>query len=391
MPRLTDCLPKYRKHKCGQAVVTLSGVDLYLGPHGTKASRIEYDRVIGEWLAAGRQLPVKPNDAAELTIVELLARYWKFAEQHYRKNGQPTGELENVRYAIRPLKKLYGHTRVRDFGPLALKALQLHMIEVDLSRGVINSRIGKIKRAFRWGVSEQLVPPAVLHGLQSVMGLQRGRTDARESKPVEPVDDDVVEATLHRLPSVVADMVRLQRLIGCRPGEICSIRPCDVDTQGDVWCFVPATHKTEHHGRQRRIFVGPRGQDVLRKYLLRPADSFCFSPAHSERLRKLDMRERRKTRVQPSQFDRRKRRPKWMPGDRYDKDDYARAVRRACDKAGVPRWAPNCLRHAAATEIRSRFGLEGAQTVLGHAKASTTEIYAERDFAKAAAIMREVG
>jgi integrase len=223
------------------------------------------------------------------------------------------------------------------------------------------------------------------------MGFQRGRTDARESKPVDPVDDAVIEATLPHLPAVVADMVRLQRMIGCRPGEICSMRPCDVDTQGDVWCFVPATHKTEHYGRQRRIFIGPRGQDVLRKYLLRPADSFCFSPPDSEQIRKREMRERRKTKVQPSQVDRRKRRPKWTPGDRYDKDDYARAVRRACDKTGVPRWAPNRLRHTAATEIRSRFGLEGAQTILGHAKASTTEIYAEWDFAKAAAIMREVG
>jgi integrase len=372
-------------------VVTLSGVDFYLGPYGTKTSRVEYDRVIGEWLAAGRQLPVKPDDATNLTVVELLARYWKFAEQHYRKNGQPTGELENVRYALRPLKKLYGHTRVRDFGPLALKALQLHMIEADLSRGVINSRIGKIKRAFRWGVSEQLVQPGVLHGLQSVMGLQRGRTDARESKPVEPVDDNVVEATLRHLPSVVADMVRLQRLIGCRPGEICSMRPCDIDTRGDIWRYVPASHKTEHHRRQRRIFIGPRGQGVLRLYLSRPAESYCFSPAESEQIRKRQMRLHRKTKVQPSQECRCKRRPKWKPGDRYEKDDYARAIRRACDKAGRPHWAPNQLRHSAATEIRSKYGLEAAQAVLGHSKANTTEIYAERDFAKAAAIMKEVG
>ena len=51
-------LPKYAKHKAsGQAVVRLSGKDFYLGPHGTKASKLEYDRLIGEWLANGRQLP----------------------------------------------------------------------------------------------------------------------------------------------------------------------------------------------------------------------------------------------------------------------------------------------------------------------------------------------
>lgn len=48
-------LPKYRKHKAsGQAVVNLSGVDRYLGPHGTKANKLEYDRLVAEWLARGR-------------------------------------------------------------------------------------------------------------------------------------------------------------------------------------------------------------------------------------------------------------------------------------------------------------------------------------------------
>ena len=35
--------------------MTLSGQDYYLGPHGTKASKLEYDRVIAEWLARGRR------------------------------------------------------------------------------------------------------------------------------------------------------------------------------------------------------------------------------------------------------------------------------------------------------------------------------------------------
>jgi integrase len=49
------------------------------------------------------------------------------------------------------------------------------------------------------------------------------------------------------------------------------------------------------------------------------------------------------------------------------------------------------LRHTAATLIRSRYGLETAQVVLGHAKADTTEIYAERDLAKARSVMAEIG
>jgi hypothetical protein len=162
MPRLTNSVPKYRKHKrSGQAIVTLSGCDHYLGPHGTKASKLEYDRVITEWLAAGR--PSLPNTSkSDLTITELCAAYWRFAKQYYRKGGKGTSELDNVKYALRPLKELYGRTQVEDFGPLALKALQVRMIEDSLSRGVINSRIGKIKRVFRWAVSEELAPPHLM-------------------------------------------------------------------------------------------------------------------------------------------------------------------------------------------------------------------------------------
>jgi len=51
MPKLVNSQPKYRRHRAsGQAVVTLNGNDCYLGPHGTKASRIEYDRVVAEWM-----------------------------------------------------------------------------------------------------------------------------------------------------------------------------------------------------------------------------------------------------------------------------------------------------------------------------------------------------
>ena len=55
MPRLTAATPKYRHHRAsGQAVVTIAGKDHYLGPWKSKASTVEYDRLIGEWLAAGR-------------------------------------------------------------------------------------------------------------------------------------------------------------------------------------------------------------------------------------------------------------------------------------------------------------------------------------------------
>jgi len=125
MPRLYNGVPKYRRHRAsGQAVVTIAGHDHYLGPHRSQVSHREYDRLVGEWLAAGRPGAQASPTAAPLTIDEVLARHWRFAQQHYRKNGQPTAELDNIRLALRPLQALFGHTAAADFGPLALKAVR---------------------------------------------------------------------------------------------------------------------------------------------------------------------------------------------------------------------------------------------------------------------------
>jgi integrase len=186
-------------------------------------------------------------------------------------------------------------------------------------------------------------------------------------------------------------MVSLQRFTGMRPQDVCNLRPADIDRTADVWLYRPSTHKTEHHGRGRTICIGPKGQELLLPYLLRSPESFCFSPAESEKRRKAELRANRKTKVQPSQVDRSKRTPKRKPSDQYTTNAYQYAVRRACDKAGSTRWTPNQLRHAAGTEIRKRFGLEAAQVTLGHAHMNTSEIYAEKNLALAVQVAREVG
>ncbi len=118
-------------------------------------------------------------------------------------------------------------------------------------------------------------------------------------------------------------------------------------------------------------------------------ETFC--PAEVVQDFRVEQRARRRTKVQPSQVDRRKRNPKTKPGARYTSATYRRAIHRACDVAAVDRWGPNRLRHSCGTEVRKRFGLEAAQTVLGHATADVTQVYAERDSALAEEIMRKIG
>jgi len=59
------------------------------------------------------------------------------------KNGRPTKELAEMRYALRPVRILFGESLAREFGPLKLKAVQQHMVDSDLSRGVVNNRVNR--------------------------------------------------------------------------------------------------------------------------------------------------------------------------------------------------------------------------------------------------------
>ena len=392
MPRTSGAsIPSYRKHRpSGQAVVTIGGRDFYLGPHGTKASRLEYDRLITEWLAAGRSSFFGAPEGS-VAIVEIAADYVRFCKSYYGNNGE--SELSRVVAMLKPLKAMYGKSPAVEFGPIHLKAVRERLIASGHVRTNINAMVSRLVRMFRWAAAEGRIPASVPQNLAIVPGLRRGKSDAKESAPVLPVDDSTVDATLPHLPEVVADMVRFQRATGCRPAEVCALRPCDVDRSGDVWKYRPAQHKTAHHGKERTIFIGPKAQAVLLRYLVRDPEAFCFRPCDSETKRRQQLHSLRTTPLscgnRPGTNKRRK--PKRTPGDRYVTCSYAAAVRRGCDKASVDRWSPNRLRHTAATEIRREFGLEAAQVILGHAAVGVTQVYAERDMAKGADVARRIG
>lgn len=138
----------------------------------------------------------------------------------------------NIRLAMRPLRRLYGHTLARDFGPLALKTVRAEFLTADLCRGEVNKRVRHVLRAFKWAVAEVLVPPSAHHGLQAVTGLHRGRSTAWESEPVKPVP----EAFVWRQ---VWAMIRWQRLTGMRPVEVCIRRTCVLEISRAIWCWTP--------------------------------------------------------------------------------------------------------------------------------------------------------
>ncbi len=205
-------VPKYCLHKAsGRAVVRLSA-DHYLGPYGSDQSHEAYNRLIAQWLAVRKEKQQVTErsklNVPQLSVGDLLTRYRKFAEAYYVYQGKPTKEFVNLKYAMKPLRQLYGSTPASDFGPLKLKAMQQHFIVQGICRTQVNRRIDKIRRMFKWAVSEEMVPSSVLHGLQSVPGLRYGRTVAKESPPIQPIDDCWIDATLTSATPHVAAMVQ---------------------------------------------------------------------------------------------------------------------------------------------------------------------------------------
>lgn len=417
-------VPGLRRHKpTGKAVVTLSGQDFYCGPWGSKTAMAEYDRLVAEWLARSRRAKESIAEQGGITVVRLCVCYMKHCRGYYRKDGKLTSEVGAVRSAVKVLQQLYGREPVAEFDTLKLQAVQQAMIRLGWARKSINAKIQRIVRMFKWGVAQKLVSVQLLHSLREVEGLHQGRTAARDPDKVRPVEEAAVQATLAHLPQIVADMVRLQRLTGARSGEICQLRPCDVDTSGAVWAYRPESHKTAHLGHERVIFIGPRGQTVLRPYLLRDKSAYCFVPIESEAKRRAAAHRARKTPLHRGNRPGTNKRAKAMrpAGLRYTNVSYRKSIERACEiafempdslrkaakdetaeqkvvrlkVAGQWRhkhcWHPHQLRHSAGTEIRGEYGIEGTQVVLGHRHASVAEIYAERDLKKAAEIMLEVG
>lgn len=90
----------------------------------------------------------------------------------------------------------------------------------------------------------------------------RKHYSGQESKRITSVDHKLVKATLPHLTKVVADRVRFQQLTGCRPGEVCEIRPGMVDRSSEVWTITVDQYKTAYQGNERIVSVGPKALAV---------------------------------------------------------------------------------------------------------------------------------
>lgn len=416
--------PSYRRREIrGKSVgyvtlfdaVTKHRRDYHLGEHGTPESRAKYARLLAEWESSGRRLPQSAPPVADgPTVSQICHAYHKAMLDR----GYSDSHIITIERTIAMLRKHHGPDPAVLFGPNALRVLREAMMRPDPDDErdawhprTAARRCGLIVAMFRWAVAHEYLPAEAYQRLASLEPL-RARTD---DTGIGPAPVNAVKAARKRVSAQVAAMIDLQLLTGMRPGEACAMRPCDIDRSGKVWLYKPLSHKTAWRGKKRVVFLGPRAKEILKPYLKsRAPGKYLFSPVEAEAQRLRERHEQRETPL--GQGNRpgtnRKVSPERFPGDHYTTCSYRRAIHRACDLANaraiaaalkqgveldsgvrlVARWHPHQLRHNYATEVRRKYGLEASAILLGHGSAEITDaVYAERDLAKAAKIVAEIG
>jgi integrase len=458
--RKKNSLPELRYHK-GQARLRLAGTEYYCGRFGSPESFAERDRLLGDFLRAGRKhapdrsprsgrrsaqppqplvsslppeqqplvaaapAPRSPSShngverkapaaapttvtpaVGEITVGDLALRWLDDIERNHCKRGKHrTSLFYTARQAINALEDYWG-LPVSQFGTRALMHVQEKLAATPCksrpkdpskkprswprTRQGVNNIVDRIRAMFRFGVLLEVVSAEHANCLKMVPGLTKqqvdnlkvagaGRVSLVEGNRKRPVSDALVNATLHHLPPVIADLLRLQRFTGCRPGEARTLRPCDIDRRPlpeyrGAWLWAPPEWKLSHLEGipPREIWIGPDAQKVLTPWLDSLSETptcFVFSPRRREHPLSASRGAKNRRRGRRS-------RPR-VANDCYSKDALNRAIKRACGRAALQAWTAGQLRHTRLTEVRAQQGLDAAQAIGGHTSITQTQHYTE--------------
>ena len=354
--------------KNGQMYVTIVGKQHQLGSWKfPDLVRENYWRLIADKLA-GDDSPVVL--AAGLTVYELAESYVEWSASAYVKRGEPTSTLKVIRAALKRFLPQFGYqpaNEVRQFAFAQYCGYLLKQVEAGDLVGNVANKYRKITIAmFTWGANRGLVSPNVWQEMDAAPTIGR-RDRVKMHGIVDGVPEGIVRDTLKHLPRHFASQIELMAWSAARPQEARCLRTRDVheddpllsvavrtqlqrlDTPIWVYRVAPEYNKTEHHDDRgpRVILLPPEAQKAVEPWLdIEQQEHYAFSPLHTRPQHENTLRT---------------------------------AIKRVCKKHDIPRWAPNQLRHRAATRLAQAYGIEMTRVLLGHANVATTRIYVDKD------------
>ncbi|MFY9343247.1 MAG: site-specific integrase [Planctomycetota bacterium] len=357
-------LPKVGRHSSGQARTTLNGVVYYLGVYDSLAAQKAYVELIERWEANGRR-PLEPaRTAVEARTLKDLFTAWQAqldAAGRYRKAGRETSARQRIRHDADEFLRRFGDLPTNRY---AAEHLLLHRDELEtreaLTRNGINRKVATIREGLRWGYERGRIGRDAWLATRELRPLSRavaGHRDFKHAKRAPSAQE--IEAVAVAAGPVVGRMMRVHYLLGCRPGELVSLRWCDIDRTPVEGCWtyrVPdEIAKTAHHGKVTMYAIPPRAQALL-------AEIPCASPSA------------RVFAGPPTKETTQRKNPTtaatvW----------YRERLQRACRLAGVPPFGGHEVRHGAVTAACAKFGAFAAASFANHSKIATTETYVHQD------------
>ncbi len=304
------------------------------------------------------------------TVEDICTAFCKHAETYYRRpDGTPTSEQASIPLSLRAIRDMYGETPVTELTHADMIKVRDKIISWNTcSRSTVNFYMARIRRMWIWALDEGLIPAQVKAELTQVQPMKPNRTRLREPVPVLAVPDRDIEAVCAVAPDNFADMVRVHRLTGMRPEEVCAMKWEHIDTSREPWVYRPPFFKTQWRGMIRAVLIGPKARALLSKYHDADFDGYPFSPARiiasGIKLANENNKRKRPTEIMAS-----------IPTKRgvvcWNTGTYTTALRTYCGHAGMKSsWTANRLRHSFATDIRRTFGIVVASYLCGHSNGS---------------------
>lgn len=224
-------IPSLTKHTSGSAVVNLIDATtgqrrcITCGVFGTQEAKAEYQRVVGEWFAAGKVLKPKLAGGEQpegfgFTVAQLVQAYETSDE--IKKTYK-----QQIKAAKVPLLELYGDTPAAEFGPLRFRSVIKQFVDAknrngeQMTRETINKRRALVIRVWKFGVSMEMVPMSVAEALKTVPTTEQGR----ETEKIQQVPMWMIRGAMRHMSKRLRAMLALQLRTGSRPGEILMMTP----------------------------------------------------------------------------------------------------------------------------------------------------------------------
>lgn len=311
-----------------------------------------------------------------VTISMLFLRYIesKLPKLH------PTDQA-HVRKVMKLLLEPFGNMNVVDFDSVEFRRAQeivaIEGMRTDSGKKVWSfSHVNKLLKYFvavlKWGAARKLFPPVNLLEIKAVEPVGRGDEfyPLAVNEPRTEVPDQVILESLKYLSPILCDMVRIQRIAGMRPSELCALRVEHVRTaQNGV--IAMKEHKTARFGNTRYFAFTKDEMKILRRRCAgKGFDEFVFTPrdAYLEAIENTNVNKENVEKVL-ARFS-----------QKYKTHTYGRALKKKLDAARengakIPHWTPYQLRHTFVTENSLLYGVEVASSLAGHKSVKTTQIY----------------